>query len=397
MKRVCFVTSTRADWGLLKPLATMVRDCGEVELQIIATNMHLLKDFGYTLDEISRDGFNVDVQVPMDVDGDSEYSRAKSMARCADGMADAFERLKPDLMVLLGDRYEMLSVASIAAVMLIPIVHIAGGEISEGAVDDSFRHAITKLSTLHLTATEPYRQRVIQMGENPRRVINTGAIGAWNARNVEAIPREELEQFLNIRLDGKVAVVTYHPATLDHRPVADLTRQFLDALAQHPDLTYIITYPNNDAHGAEIIPLLKDFAQKHPANVRVVSSLGMKRYQNLLRYACTAIGNSSSGIVEVPSWGIPTVDVGVRQRGRLAADSVIHCGTSTAEISEAIALAIKIPHTKGDSNPYYKPDTPVIMFDALMDFVHSLPVAPKTFHDIIGNHSASPEEQFNWK
>lgn len=382
MKRVCFITSTRADWGLLKPLAAMVRESGSMELQIIATNMHLLREFGHTVDEIEQDGFAVNERVPMEVAGDDEYSRAKAMARCADGIADALKRLNPDAVVILGDRYEMLAAASVAAVMLIPIVHIAGGEISEGAVDDSIRHAITKLSTLHLTATEPYRRRVIQMGEGPERVVNTGAVGAWNARNVAQLERRELEDFLGIPLEGPVAVVTYHPATLDDRPVGELTKEFLNALEEHPEFTYIITYPNNDAHGAAIIPLLQDFAKRHPDNVRLVQSLGMKRYQNLLRYACMAIGNSSSGIVEVPSWGIPTIDVGIRQRGRLCADSVIHCGTSSAEISAAITEALQRGRNPEQVNPYYQPDTPAIMFGALERFVEGLPTEPKTFYDI---------------
>lgn len=382
MKKICFVTSTRADWGLLRPLARLVASTPRYCLQIVATNMHLLERFGNTVNEIEQDGFTVTARVPMHVEGDDEYATAKAMALCADGFADVFKNLAPDVVVILGDRFEMLSVASVATVMLIPIIHIAGGEISEGAVDDSIRHAITKLASFHLAATEENRHRVIQMGEAPSRVVNTGAIGAWNARNVTPISRADLEKFLDISLKGKVAVVTYHPATLDDRPVTELTAQFLEALDRHPELTYIITYPNNDAHGQAIIPMLRHFADNHQANVRLVPSLGMLRYQNLLRYASLVIGNSSSGIVEVPSWSIPTVDVGIRQRGRLAADSVIHCGTSATEISDAITSALSMDSSKFGHNPYYQENTPQIMFSALSAFVDSLPAEAKKFYDI---------------
>lgn len=382
MKKICFVTSTRADWGLLKPLARLVAQDENMKLQIIATNMHLSERFGYTANEIIQDGFFINEKVPMFAEGDNEYSCVLAMSECMKGMADAFQRLKPDAVVILGDRYEMLAVASAAVVMLIPIIHIAGGEISEGAIDDSIRHAITKLSALHLTATEEYRQRVIQMGEHPDRVINTGAIGAWNARNVPSLSKEELEASLEMSLDGNIAVVTYHPATLEGTSVEELTADFLAALEHFPDLKYVVTFPNNDAHGASIIPLLEEFASKHKSTVRLVSSLGMRRYQNLLRDACMVIGNSSSGIVEVPSWGIPTVDVGIRQRGRLAADSVIHCGTETEEIIAAIKEALLMGRNHKINNPYYKEDTPFEMYRALKEFVKGLPSSPKKFYNI---------------
>ena len=214
-KRICIVTTTRADWGLLMPLARRLAAEPAVRLQLVASNMHLMPEFGMTVNEITDAGFTVDERVEMAVAGDDEASRVRAMAMCLGGMAGAFERLRPDCVVLLGDRYEMLAVASAAAVMRLPIVHIAGGEVSEGAVDDSIRHAITKLSTLHLTATEAYRRRVIQMGEAPDTVVNTGAIGVWNAFNIKPLDRNALEDFLDLRLDGDIAVVTYHPATND--------------------------------------------------------------------------------------------------------------------------------------------------------------------------------------
>lgn len=385
-KRICIVTTTRADWGLLMPLARRLDAEPSVRLQIVASNMHLLPEFGMTVNEITDAGFTVDERVEMRVEGDDEASRVRAMARCLDGMAGAFERLRPDCVVLLGDRYEMLAVASAAAVMRLPIVHIAGGEVSEGAVDDFIRHAITKLSTLHLTATEAYRQRVIQMGENPATVVNTGAIGVWNALNIRPASRESLERFLDMKLDGDIAIVTYHPATNDSSASpSEHTRALLAALDSFPALKCVITYPNNDAGGASTIPLLQSYADSHHDRVRLVPSLGMVRYHSLLRMAAVAVGNSSSGIVEVPSAGIPTVDIGIRQRGRIAAPSVIHCGTSAGEIAAAIAKALSPDMRRlaaRKENPYFRADTPLTMFDAIMALAASLPAEPKHFYDL---------------
>lgn len=386
LKRIVFVSSTRADWGLLSPLARALRDgAPELEVAVVATNMHLLPEYGMTVDEIRADGFDP-LCADMRVEGSDEASRVRALARCTAAMADAFTALRPDAVVLLGDRYEILGVASAAALMHIPVVHIAGGEISEGAVDDSIRHAITKLSTLHLTATEPYRRRVIQLGEDPARVINTGAIGVWNAINQPKIPADELEAFLGMPLyEEPVAVVTYHPATLDSavEPAARV-REMLDALDDFPDLRCVITYPNNDARSDGIIAEIQRFASRRP-NVLAVRSLGMRRYLSLLSYADLCIGNSSSGIVEVPSFHIPTVDIGIRQRGRIAAESVIHCGDSREEISRAIRLALspemarRLPHIE---NPYFKPDTLALQVEAVRAFAASLPCGPKKFHDL---------------
>ena len=385
--RICIVTSTRADWGLLMPVARQLRRTPDISLSIVATNMHLMEKYGMTVNEITDAGFTVDHRVVMEVDGDDEASRVAAMAKCLKGMGEAFAKLRPDAVLVLGDRYEMLAVASAAAVMLIPVIHIAGGEISEGAVDDAIRHAITKLSSLHLTATEPYRRRVIQMGEDPHRVINTGAIGVWNAFNTPLMSVEELQESIGMPLDHKkIAVVTYHPATCDNllSPARRMSA-LLEALDSFPDLTCVITYPNNDARGSEIIDLIEEYASRNPGRVRAVRSLGMVRYQSLLHIASVVVGNSSSGIVEAPSAGVPTVDIGIRQRGRIAADSVIHCGDSASEISAAIAAALS-PHMQRVAsrreNPYYRPDTLELMTDAIVRFMDELPLPPKKFHNL---------------
>ncbi len=367
-RKICIVSSTRADWGLLSPLARVLSGRDDCRLSVIATNMHLSERFGMTVNEIIADGFEPE-RVEMECDDDSPCGRVKSMAQCMSSMADCFARLQPDMVVILGDRYEMLAVASAAALMQIAIAHIAGGTISEGAIDDSIRHAITKLSAIHLTETEDYRRRVIAMGEDPSRVFNTGAIGVWNLGNIELISREQLSLDLGFDLSHRFVTATFHPATLDNGDPAGRCRAMLDALDRHSDLNVVITYPNNDPGSASIIREIESFAAGRPQRVKLVKSLGLRRYLSALQYAEFSIGNSSSGIVEVASAGIPSIDIGIRQRGRAAAQSVIHCGNSADEISEAIDKALS-PEFKAIAarreNPYFNPDTLRLMEDAIM-------------------------------
>ena len=234
-RKVCIATGTRADWGLLSPIAKALDGRPDTILQVIATNMHLSERYGMTVNEIEADGITVSARVKMDThNADSDISKVKGMAQCMAGCADALERLAPDVMVILGDRYEMLAVASAAAMMHIPVIHIAGGEISEGAIDDSIRHAITKLSALHLTATEQYRRRVIQLGEEPRRVINTGAIGVYNTVHEKLMTQQELEQSIGFEITDPTLLVTYHPATLDETGSGLRCKAMLDALDRLP-------------------------------------------------------------------------------------------------------------------------------------------------------------------
>lgn len=368
------------------PICRRLQQSGKVDILVAATNMHLMEQFGHTVDEIIADGFEPAVKIPIDLAGDDDASRAHAMAKCLDGFATAFTTLRPDAVLMLGDRYEMLAVASAAAVMHIPVIHVAGGEISEGALDDSFRHAITKLSSLHLTATEEYRRRVIQMGENPDTVINTGAIGVWNAFNADIATRPELETMLGIDF-GKTrpAVVTYHPATNDTVAAETRIESLLEALDAFPDLFCVITAPNNDAGGKRLLDILIPYSRQNASRVKLVRSLGMRNYQGLLQHAQAVIGNSSSGIVEAPSAGIPAVDIGIRQKGRLAAPSVIHCGDSADEIKNAIAIALSKDFQSlaaKKQNPYFQPDTLDKMTRAIIAFLDRLPAPPKKFHDL---------------
>lgn len=372
--RICIATSTRADWGLLTPLAGALRDNPQVELQIVATNMHLSERCGMTVHEITDAGFTVDARVPMEAAGDSAADRVRAMAQCLAGTAEAFERLRPDAVIILGDRYEMLAVASAAAMMRIPIIHIAGGTVSEGAVDDSIRHAITKLASLHLAETDEARRRIVQMGEDPARVAATGALGVWNIMNQPLLSKAELEESLGgFTLDPEsTLLVTYHPATLDNGDPAARFNELLGALDMFPRSKVLLTHPNNDAGGEAIAALVEDYARANPDRVRAVTSLGMLRYLSSLRNVAAVVGNSSSGIVEVPSMHIPTVDVGIRQKGRLCSASVIHCADDCESITEAIATALSSEgrrQAREASNPYYRPDTVTLMVRTILDFM----------------------------
>lgn len=369
MRKVAIATGTRADWGLLSGIAQALDGREDCEVTVIATNMHLSPRYGNTISEIEADGFNP-VKVAMSDSTDSPQGTVEAMAECMTGMAKALGELQPDLMLILGDRFEMLATATAALMLRIPIVHIAGGEISEGAIDDSIRHAITKMSALHLTATEPYRQRVISMGESPDRVVNTGAIGVYNILKEPLMGRGELEKSIGIELPEGSLLVTYHPATLDDEDVATRCRSLLEALDEFPDSNVIITYPNNDSRGRVIIDLIEEYGRKHSERVVVIPSLGKKRYLSALKYVSAVVGNSSSGIVEVPSMRIPTVNIGMRQDGRLCGNSVISCGDSRKEIVDAIRYALSVEGKKRaaeSANPYYQPDTLGKMIDAIVN------------------------------
>lgn len=370
-RKIAIATSTRADWGLLSPLARALSSREDCEVTVVATNMHLLEAYGHTVDEIRQDGFEPRC-VPMTFGGDSAVATARAMGQCLGGMAEALGDIQPDMLVLLGDRYEMLAVASAATLLRIPICHIAGGAISQGAVDDQIRHAITKLASLHLTETEEYRQRVIQMGEAPERVINTGAIGVSGlSRKVNRHGERE-----------NLILVTMHPATMDPAPVEQRIDALLEALDQFPEYKVLITYPNNDPRGRVIIDRIHQWADSH-SNATVVKSLGHKRYLETLERATLVVGNSSSGIVEVPSFGIPTADIGIRQQGRTAAESVIHCGDSAQEITQAIAKGLSQEFQEQAAtvdNPYERPDT----LERMVEAVATYPLEPlrhKTFVD----------------
>lgn len=382
MRKIAVFTGTRAEYGLLYWLLKDIDEAADLQLEILVSGSHLSPEFGSTVQQIEADGFKVSEKVEMLLSSDSSIGTVKSLGLGIIGYADALTRMKPDIVVILGDRYEALGAAQAAMLMHIPILHIHGGEITEGAYDDAIRHAITKLSYWHATATESYRDRVIQLGETPERVVNVGAIGLDHLTRSTFLSREELSSSLNFDLSGDYAVFTYHPVTLADESPVDTFHELTTALDEFSSLKLIMTYPNADEGGRKIIPLIEHFALKHPNRVTVVPSLGQKRYLSAVKYASLVIGNSSSGIIEVPSFGVPTVDIGARQQGRIAAASVIHCNADRKSVTRAITEAldgIKANAFQETPNPYGKGKASEKILSILRN---DIPSTIKKFYDI---------------
>ncbi len=340
MKKIISVlTATRAEYGLLKPIITKLNMVEDFEVRILVTGMHLSPEFGLTYHEIEQDQFVIDKKVEILSDQDTSASISKSMGLAMIGFGEYFEERKPDLLVVLGDRYETLAVCCAAMNARIPIAHLYGGERTEGAVDESIRHAITKMSFLHFTSTQEYRKRVIQLGEAPDRVFTVGAIGIENIKNTKLLTKVELEESISLKLDKPFATVTFHPVTLEENNVEEQFHALLKAFDMHPELNYIFTKANADAHGRIINEMIDQYAREKE-NVVAFASLGMVRYLSALNYSALVIGNSSSGLLEAPSFGIPTINIGDRQKGRLQSTSVINCTAQTRDIEKAITLGL---------------------------------------------------------
>lgn len=338
MKQIVILTSTRADYGLLSCVIKKLMRDKEVNVRVVATGMHLSPEFGLTYKDIENDGIRIDRKIEILMSSDTPASMSKTMGMAMISFADYFEEICPDALLVLGDRYETLAVCCAALNAKIPIIHLHGGETTEGAIDEAIRHSITKMSYLHFTSTEEYRHRVIQLGENPKRVYNVGSLGVENVLDQTLLSREQLESELRLQLNMPYAVVTYHPVTLEVGDVCETVKMFLDALDQNKDMFYIITKSNADAGGRRINLMLEEYAV-HRDNVQIYDSLGMIKYLTAVKYSEMVIGNSSSGILEVPSFKIPTVNIGDRQKGRIRAESVIDCNEDTESIVKAIKKA----------------------------------------------------------
>ncbi len=336
---VCIVTSTRADWGLLRPLAVRINNDDLLKLRIVATGMHLSAEFGYTYREIEQDGFQIDESIPILLHSGTAVSTNKSMGLALISFGEYFDRKPPDLLILLGDRSEIFAVSAAAVNARIPIAHLHGGEITVGAVDECFRHSITKMSCLHFTCCEEYRRRVIQLGENPDNVFNVGALGIENIKTVNFMSREALAESVDpALLSNPYGVVTFHPVTLEKNTAVEQCKELLSSLAGFPELTWVCTMANSDTGGEKINQLISRFTDKYP-NMIFVKSLGNLRYLSALKYAEMVVGNSSSGILEAPSFHIPTVNIGDRQKGRVRAATVIDCEPTVSSITSAIKKA----------------------------------------------------------
>lgn len=340
LRNIAIVTGSRADYGILRPLMAMVRDDSQTNLRLIVTGMHLNHRFGATVQTIENDGFTIDARVEMPLANDSPADIAASMGFGLNGMTKAIERLTPDLVVLLGDRYEMFCAAQAAMLTKIPIAHIHGGESSEGAMDESIRHAITKLSHLHFTAAEPYRQRVIQMGEHPENVWNVGALGLDTIRSMQWMSLAELGNSISFQLRHPFFLVTYHPVTLARDNPAIPMQELLTAFAAFPHCQLLFTGVNADPGYAAIDRVITQYCTNHPQRAVHLQSLGSRRYLSAMKYCAAVVGNSSSGIIEAPAMKIPTVNMGARQQGRLRSQSVIDCEENASAIQKALDLAL---------------------------------------------------------
>ena len=382
-KTITVLTATRAEYGLLKPVITKLLNEDNLIIKVVVTGAHLSPEFGMTYKEIEEDGISIDEKIPILLSSDTPAGISKSMGLAMIGFADYFERSKPDMLVLLGDRYETLAVACAAMNARIPIAHLYGGETTEGAVDEACRHAITKMSYLHFTSTDAYRRRVIQLGESPDRVFNVGALGVENALNIELFTKAELEKSIDWKLNKPYAVVTFHPVTLENKTSEQQIEELLSTLAGFEDMQFIITKANADAGGRIINQRIDEFAYQH-GNVRVFDSLGMKRYLSALKYAIMVIGNSSSGIVEAPSFHIPTINIGDRQKGRIQAESIINCKAVQSDIMASIEKAILIKHNDllNIKNPYGNEHTADIIAANIEETVSGEIMLGKEFYNI---------------
>lgn len=330
--KICIVTATRAEYGLLKPLMERVKTSEKLELQILVTGAHLSPEFGLTYKSIENEGFDINESVEILLSSDTSIGIVKTMGVAMISLADTFDRLKPDMLVILGDRYEMLAVASAATIFKIPITHIHGGEITEGAYDDAIRHAITKLSALHFTSTEEYKNRVIQMGEQPHHVFNVGAIGLDNVKTIKLLSRDQLEKDLRIRFKKYNYQVTFHPETLSHISSEEQFSILLEAIDAQEDSYFVFTKANADTDGRIINQMIDEFVSKNPNKASAYSSLGTLRFLSVVNVCDAIVGNSSSGIIEAPSLKTPTINIGERQRGRIQAASVVNCAVDKDEI-----------------------------------------------------------------
>jgi len=351
MKKIAVFTGTRAEYGLLYWVLKALKEEKSVDLQLMVGGSHLSHEFGHTVDNIEKDGFTVAERLDFLLSSDSPQAISKSLALAVIAGADCFNRLKPDLLVLLGDRYECLALAQCAMLANIPIAHIHGGEMTQGAVDDVIRHAISKLSHLHFTATTTYQNRVIQLGEHPSRVFAYGAPGLDNIEKLPLLSKKQLAEAIEFTHLEQFFLVTYHPVTLCQGDTKLALDNLLTVLAQYTDFQLIITFPNADAQGRKLINQLANFTTTHSSRVKLFESMGQLNYLSAMKHASLVIGNSSSGIIEAPTFQVPTVNIGDRQKGRVAANSVFHCEESIKAISGAIKKALE-HKTEHVVNPY---------------------------------------------
>ncbi len=356
MKNICVITGTRADYGLLYWVMKAIENSPKFNLQLIATGMHLSSEFGLTYKQIEKDGFKIDKKLEILVSSDSSTGISKSMGLAMISFSEAFEDLKPDIILLLGDRFEIFSASSSAMISRIPIIHCHGGESTEGLIDEPIRHSISKMSHLHFCSTDIYKKRIIQLGENPKSVYNVGALGIENINKLKLMSKSKFEKSISLKLDKKYTfLVTFHPVTLENSTSKNQMLELLNALDSFDNCKIIFTMSNSDTNGRVINEIIENYVKKNSNKAVCFISLGQLRYLSALKYVDCVIGNSSSGLIEAPSFGIGTVNIGDRQRGRLKGETVIDCIPRNKEIISAINKVVSkefISKIKNSKNPY---------------------------------------------
>jgi UDP-N-acetylglucosamine 2-epimerase (non-hydrolysing)/GDP/UDP-N,N'-diacetylbacillosamine 2-epimerase (hydrolysing) len=386
-RKICIITGTRAEYGALKPLLDKIKNDSCFSLQLIVTGMHLSTEFGLTVKEIEKDGFHITEKVEMLLSSDTEFAIACSMGLGMIGFAKAYERLKPDILLVLGDRFEMLSAVSSAFPFRIPVAHIHGGEATEGIIDELIRHAITKMSHIHFTATEKYKNRVIQMGEQPENVFCFGAPQLDNICNFNLMNAEELKNELGIPVEKEIGVVTYHPVTLEKSTAEMQITELLEAIKHFKEIYWVFTFPNADTEGRVIIEKLNNFVKDFPERCKAYISLGQLRYLSLLKNASLMVGNSSSGLIEGPSFELPVVNIGDRQRGRIRAKNVIDVLEYRKEaLINAIHKALSTNFRrslKGIKNPFGEGKTSQKIIEKLKTIQLDENLIKKSFYEIL--------------
>lgn len=384
MRKIAVFTGTRAEYGLLYWIIKGLHESVEVELQFYVGGMHLSPEFGYTITQIEKDGFPVTERMEFLLSSDSPVGISKSMGLALINSAEVLDRNKPDLIVLLGDRFESMAVAQAAMVACIPVAHIHGGETTEGLIDEAVRHSITKMGHLHFAATEGYKKRIQQLGEQPERIFNFGAPGIDSIVNLQLLKREELSNAINFSIDKPYFMVTYHPVTLEVDGASDSLVNLLKVLDDYPNHQLIITYPNADTHGRKLIEILDEYQSVHTKRVLLTQSLGQLRYLSAMKYCDAVIGNSSSGLIETPTFNVPTVNIGNRQKGRIAGETVLHCDESIESIRDTIGKAVSadfIKCCKKAINPYGIGNTSERIVDVLINYSLER-IVNKKFHDL---------------
>jgi GDP/UDP-N,N'-diacetylbacillosamine 2-epimerase (hydrolysing) len=366
-RKICVVTGTRAEYGLLRSLIQKINDDNELSLQLVATGMHLSPEFGYTYKEIENDGFNIDRKVEILISSDSSIGISKAMGLAQISFSEVFDELKPDIIVILGDRFEMFAICSVAMIAKIPVAHLYGGELTVGAYDDAFRHAITKMSMLHFTSTQQYQKRVIQLGESPDRVFYVGSLGVENIRTQQLLSKIELEKKLQFNFLEKNIIITFHPETLSCESASSQFQQLLSAVSTLSDTLIIFTKANADTSGRAINKMIDKFVLDNE-NAISFTSLGQLNYLSCLQFVDCVLGNSSSGIVEAPSFKVCTINIGNRQKGRIRANQTIDIQVKSDKIIDALNQTFSMEFKDKlieVTNPYEMEGTSNLILDKL--------------------------------